>query len=86
MSSSHLDLHGRRTLITGAGSGIGRAFALELASRHGALALAGRRPEPLAETAALVAEPGGSAHTITSDLTAHGEPQRVIAGDPVQRH
>jgi uncharacterized protein len=79
MSSPHLDLHGRRTLITGAGSGIGRALALELASRHGVLALAGRRPQPLAETAALVAERGGTAHTITTDLTADGEPERVIA-------
>lgn len=79
MSSPRLDLQGRRTLVTGAGSGIGRAVALELASRHGALTLAGRRPEPLAETAALVAERGGTAHTITTDLTADGEPERVVA-------
>jgi short-subunit dehydrogenase len=79
MRIPHLDLHGRRTLITGAGSGIGRALALELASRHGTLALAGRRPEPLAETAALVTERGGTAHTITTDLTADGEPGRVVA-------
>ncbi|GAA1233020.1 SDR family NAD(P)-dependent oxidoreductase [Pseudonocardia alaniniphila] len=78
MSSPPLDLQGRRTLITGAGSGIGRALALELAARHGTLALAGRRPEPLAETATLVAERGGTAHTITSDLTADGEPERVV--------
>jgi uncharacterized protein len=79
MSSALLDLQGRRTLVTGAGSGIGRALALELATHHGTLALAGRRAEPLAETAALVAERGGTAHTITSDLTADGEPERVIA-------
>ncbi|MGW5360837.1 SDR family NAD(P)-dependent oxidoreductase [Actinopolymorpha pittospori] len=79
MTSPVLDLQGRRTLITGAGSGIGRALALELASRHGTLALAGRRPEPLAETAALVAGLGATAHTITTDLTADGEPERVIA-------
>ncbi|WIV54087.1 SDR family NAD(P)-dependent oxidoreductase [Amycolatopsis nalaikhensis] len=77
--SKMLDLRGRRTLITGAGSGIGRALALELASRQGALALAGRRAEPLAETAALVAERGGTAHVITADLTADGEPDRVVA-------
>ncbi|GII57239.1 gluconate 5-dehydrogenase [Planotetraspora thailandica] len=79
MDSAKLDLQGRRTLITGAGSGIGRALALELASRHGALALVGRRLEPLAETAALVADRGGAAHTITADLTADGEPERVVA-------
>src|SRR3954463_16328216 len=75
MSSFQLDLRARRLLITGAGSGIGRALALELASRHGVLALAGRRPGPLAETAALVAERGGSAHTIVTDLTVDGEPE-----------
>ncbi|MFI7615480.1 SDR family NAD(P)-dependent oxidoreductase [Nonomuraea terrae] len=78
MSSSHLDLQGRRTLVTGAGSGIGRALALELAARHGHVVLAGRRPGPLAETAALVTERGGTAHTITADLTAEGEPERVV--------
>ncbi|QRP45757.1 SDR family oxidoreductase [Amycolatopsis sp. FDAARGOS 1241] len=79
MSTNRLDLQGRRTLITGAGSGIGRALALELASRGGVLALAGRRLEPLAETAALVAERVGAAHTITADLTADGEPERVVS-------
>ncbi|MEV4148783.1 SDR family NAD(P)-dependent oxidoreductase [Amycolatopsis sp. NPDC049691] len=79
MSPPPLDLRERRTLITGAGSGIGRALALELASRRGALALAGRRAGPLAETAALVAERGGTAHPITADLTADGEPDRVVA-------
>ncbi|WP_143667302.1 SDR family NAD(P)-dependent oxidoreductase, partial [Streptomyces sp. ms184] len=39
-------------VVTGAGSGIGRAVALALASGGWSLALAGRRAEPLAETAA----------------------------------
>ncbi|RKE18816.1 SDR family oxidoreductase [Streptomyces sp. TLI_171] len=39
-------------VITGAGSGVGRAVARELASTGWRLALVGRRAEPLAETAA----------------------------------
>lgn len=78
MPSPRLDVHGRRVLITGAGSGIGRALARELASREAALALVGRRAEPLAETAALAADAGATAHTITADLGDDGEPERVV--------
>ena len=40
-------------VITGAGSGIGRAVAVELAGRGWSLVLAGRRPDALEETARL---------------------------------
>jgi NAD(P)-dependent dehydrogenase (short-subunit alcohol dehydrogenase family) len=42
-------------VVTGAGSGVGRAVAIELAKRGYDLALVGRREEPLKETAALAA-------------------------------
>lgn len=79
MNPARLDLTGRRALITGAGSGIGRALALELAARHGILVLAGRRPGPLEETADLVTHRGGAAEVLPSDLTAAGEPERVVS-------
>lgn len=43
----------KTAIITGAGSGIGRAVAIELASQGFELALAGRRLEALEETASL---------------------------------
>src|SRR5882724_6244396 len=43
-------------IVTGAGSGIGRAVALALAREGCAVALAGRRAEALRETAALATE------------------------------
>ncbi|WP_335931965.1 SDR family oxidoreductase [Streptomyces sp. PTD5-9] len=46
----------RTAVVTGAGSGIGRAVALALAGAGWSVALAGRRPAPLAETAALAGE------------------------------
>lgn len=45
-------------VITGAGSGIGRALALAYADPGRRIALIGRRREPLEETAALVAQRG----------------------------
>jgi len=73
-----LDLASRRVLLTGAGSGIGRRLALELATRGAQLVLVGRHQQPLTETAAMVGVRGGSAHVLTADLTAPGAPERVV--------
>ncbi|MFI1176552.1 SDR family oxidoreductase [Streptomyces melanogenes] len=43
----------KTAVVTGAGSGIGRSVALTLAAAGWSVAVAGRRPEPLEETAAL---------------------------------
>ena len=74
-----MDLINRSILLTGAGSGIGRALALELAQYSPRLALVGRRSEPLEEVAALVREHGGEAVVIPADLTADGAPTQVVA-------
>jgi len=53
-------LDGQVCLVSGAGSGLGRETALELARLGATVVGCGRREEPLAETAALAAElPGG---------------------------
>jgi NAD(P)-dependent dehydrogenase (short-subunit alcohol dehydrogenase family) len=60
-------------LVTGAGSGIGRAVALALAREGYGVVLAGRRAEALAETARLA---GGDCLAVPSDVT---DPASVAA-------
>ncbi len=73
-----MDLHDRRGIVTGAGSGIGRAVAVEFARRGGRLLLVGRRSGPLTETAELVTAAGGQAGVLACDITAPGAPQQLV--------
>ncbi|WP_435280343.1 SDR family oxidoreductase [Streptomyces koelreuteriae] len=72
----------RIAVVTGAGSGIGRAVAVELLRAGWSVALAGRRVETLEETAALAPEgtaataPGGAALTVRTDVS---RPEDVAA-------
>lgn len=56
-------------LITGGGSGIGRTTALAFAREGATVVVAGRSPEPLAETVELIEAEGGQASAITADVT-----------------
>jgi NAD(P)-dependent dehydrogenase (short-subunit alcohol dehydrogenase family) len=62
-------LMGRRILITGASSGIGRATALEVARRGAVPLLVARRPDELDAVRAEIEAGGGTAHTYPCDLT-----------------
>jgi NAD(P)-dependent dehydrogenase (short-subunit alcohol dehydrogenase family) len=57
---------GKVAIITGAGSGIGRAVALEMASAGFSLALAGRRVAELEKTADMAG--GGNLHVVSTDV------------------
>ncbi len=61
-----------RAVITGAGSGLGRAFALDLAGRGGRLLLADVDEAGLAETVALVEAAGGTALAARCDVADEG--------------
>lgn len=67
---------GRIAIITGAGSGIGRAAAITLAEKGYRLAIAGRRAEALEETAALAS---GSPEPILCVPTDVTDPDSVVA-------
>lgn len=56
-------------LVTGAGSGIGRASAIALASASFNVVLLGRKQKPLVETASLIEAAGGEAMVQPADVT-----------------
>jgi NAD(P)-dependent dehydrogenase (short-subunit alcohol dehydrogenase family) len=70
----------RVALVTGAGSGIGASAALALAADGTAVALSGRRREPLEQVARQIAEAGGQSAVVTGDIT---EDATRIVGETV---
>ncbi len=74
-----MDLENQTALVTGAGSGIGRATALLLAEHGASVVLVGRRLERLEEVAKEIGAAGGTARTLTADLAELGEVSRLVA-------
>jgi citronellol/citronellal dehydrogenase len=65
---------GRVALITGGGTGIGRATAIGLAATGASVIVCGRREEPLRETASLIEGDGGACLVAPADVR---EPDQV---------
>ncbi len=72
-------------LVTGGGSGIGRATALALAREGATVVVSGRRPERLAETVDQVKAAGGLADAIPADVTRADQVAHLVA-ETVARH
>lgn len=72
-----------RAVVTGAGSGLGRAFSLALAKRGGRILVADLNLDTAEETAALVRSAGGNAATVRCDVSKKEEmfalPERMKA-------
>jgi citronellol/citronellal dehydrogenase len=76
-------LDGQLAIVSGGGSGLGRASALELAALGARVVVCGRRLEPLAETAA--AAEGGRCEAVACDIR---EEQQVasLVDEVLARH
>lgn len=72
------DLSGRVAVLTGAGSGIGRATAITLASVGAATVLGDINVESARETAATIEADGGSAIVQKTDVTARADVDALV--------
>jgi NAD(P)-dependent dehydrogenase (short-subunit alcohol dehydrogenase family) len=70
--------HGRVAVVTGGGTGIGRATALELASTGARLVVCGRREDPLSRVRGEVEELGGECLAVPADLREPEGVSRVV--------
>jgi len=69
-------LDGQVAIVSGGGSGLGRATALELAALGARVVVCGRRPGPLRETAALGA--GGLIEPIVCDIREEDQVEALV--------
>jgi citronellol/citronellal dehydrogenase len=76
-------LEGQVAVVTGAGSGLGRAIAVELAACGATVVAVGRRPDPLEETAALCDD--GRCEPMTCDIREEDEVAALVGG-VLERH
>jgi NAD(P)-dependent dehydrogenase (short-subunit alcohol dehydrogenase family) len=71
-------MSGKRALVTGASSGIGRAIALAFAAHGAAVAVGGRDAERVAATVEEIAGQGGRAVPALGDVSLEADARRVV--------
>lgn len=69
-------LNDQVALVTGGGTGMGRATALEMAQSGAKVVVLGRRPEPIEDCARTIREAGGEAIAISGDIR---QPEQIEA-------
>ncbi len=75
-------LAGKVTIITGAGSGIGRAAAIRFVQEGAKVVVADINPAGGAETVALATANGGAAIFVQTDVASEGDIERMIDMPP----
>ena len=71
-------LKGQVAIITGGGTGLGRAMALEFSRLGARLVLASRSPEHLQPTVAEIVAQGGEAMAVSTDVRDPAQVDRMV--------
>lgn len=79
MGYTGFDLTGRTCIVTGAGTGIGKAIAVGLAQAGADVAINGRRPTPLEETREEVQAQGVKCLLLAGDISEPAFPDEAVA-------
>jgi short-subunit dehydrogenase len=72
------ELHGRRILVTGASSGIGRCLAIQATQAGARVAVAARSADKLEELVQRQASQSGDAFAFAADVTSAADRQRLL--------
>ena len=73
-----MELKGKTVIVTGAGSGIGRALAVEFAQEGANVVCVGRRKERLDETVKSITSEGRIGLAVATDITQKDQVQRMV--------
>ncbi|MBN1675107.1 MAG: SDR family oxidoreductase [Kiritimatiellae bacterium] len=71
-------LKGKTAIVTGSGTGIGRALALAFGRAGAQVLCTARRTDRIEETAALIEQDGGTAMAVAADVTRREDVQRMV--------
>jgi NAD(P)-dependent dehydrogenase (short-subunit alcohol dehydrogenase family) len=74
-----MDPQGKVALVTGGGSGIGRATSLALAAAGASVVIADLNPEGGNETVSLIEQAGGRAAFVETDVTKRADVEGMVA-------
>ncbi len=78
MNNTNTRFAHKTALITGGGTGMGRAAAIRLALEGANVVIAGRRIEPLNDVVDTIKQVGGTAYAIATDISQEDQIQHMV--------
>jgi len=73
-----MDLINKVVIVTGGGSGIGKAIAISFAQKGAIVVISGRRESPLLETVEMIRKMGGNSIAIPTDVTDSSQVEKMV--------